>query len=72
MTKTKCPHCGNTNQDKIEDNGCEPGSFNYALLCVNRVEPRDRSWTHVEPEPDQIDAEGKVSCGYQWSPNEES
>jgi hypothetical protein len=66
----KCPHCGNADQATIEDNGVARSRHDYTLLCVARVDPSARHWDHVEPEPDQIDADGKVACGMQWCPND--
>jgi hypothetical protein len=64
-----CPRCGNRDPKSIETNGVTPNDPDYTLLCVARVSPADRSWDHVEPEPDQVDANGRVSCGMQWCPN---
>lgn len=70
MTKRDtCPHCGNTDHKTIENNGVARGSVDFTLLCVARVDPKRRSWTHVEPEPDQIDERGLVACGMQWCPS---
>jgi hypothetical protein len=65
-----CPNCGNTDDRFIENNGLSPTAYGFTLLCVARVRPGLRSWKHVKPRPDQIDAAGKVQCGEQWSPNE--
>ncbi len=68
MKKTTCPHCDNQDSDTIESNGSHGEDLTY--LCVARVKPAERSWTHVEPEADEIDSAGMVACGMQWSPNE--
>lgn len=63
-----CPNCG-SDTEHHEDNGLSTMAPGYTILCVARVAPKDRSWTHVEPDPDQIDGDGKVACGFQWEPN---
>lgn len=65
-----CPHCENRDSAFLQDNGDPPKSFDYTLLCVARVAPEDRSWDHVKPLPEDLDADGKVACGMQWCPNE--
>ena len=69
-TAIKCPHCGNQDSKTIESNGFAHSSVSLTLLCVARVNVADRSWGHVEPEADQIDGNGMVECGMQWSPND--
>ena len=69
MATDRCPNCGNNDESTIHGNGASEHSLDLTLLCVARVQPTDRSWTHVEPEADQIDESGKVECGMQWSPN---
>jgi hypothetical protein len=64
-----CPHCGNADPAKVEDNGCSTSSYDLTLLCVARVLPRDWAFTEA-PEPDQVGEDGRVACGMQWSPNE--
>lgn len=70
MKPHRCPNCGNTNPKTIEDNGLKSSHYDYTLLCVARVKVADRALAHVEPEPDQIDANGLTACGMQWCPNE--
>lgn len=69
MASVKCPNCGNADRKTIEDNGVSPRHPDYTLLCVARVKPSERSWTHAEPEPDDYDAAGLVKCGEQWCPS---
>lgn len=68
MART-CPHCGNRDPNFIQSNGERASSPDLTLLCVARVKPEAWSFDHVKPEPDQLDAEGLVPCGMQWSPN---
>lgn len=68
--RVACPHCGNSDRNAIQDNGVKPASFDYTLLCVARVEPKDRAHTHVDLDPDQIGADGKTECGMSWCPND--
>ncbi len=72
MPKPTCPHCGNTNQKLIQDNGEKPSSPDLTLLCVARVEPEDWSFDHVKPLLEDYDAAGLVPCGMQWDPNMEA
>lgn len=65
--KRTCPHCGNRNDKFIEDNNCPPRHYNYTLLCVARVLPRDAALADCGlADPDE---DGKTACGMQWSPN---
>ncbi len=67
--KLVCPHCGNRNQRLFEDNGVNPTHIGYGILCIARVKPED--WAFADPpDPDQLDAEGLVVCGWQWYPND--
>jgi len=66
---SRCPHCGNKDKSTIQDNGCAPSSFDYTLLCVARVDPKKWAFAPDRPENDRLDADGKVACGMQWSPN---
>ena len=63
-----CPNCGNENRDLIEDNGLPKTDLYLAYLCVAKVPVKDRSWKHCEPDPDQVDSQGRVDCGMQWEP----
>lgn len=69
VAKHKCPNCGNADEAKMEDNGLKSTHWNYTLLCVARVDQKDWAFNHTSPDPDQIDADGKVACGMQWNPN---
>ena len=63
--RVKCPHCGNTDERLIEDNGCKPSDPLYTLLCMSRVAPDEDAFGGGS-EPGQ---DGKVACGMQWEPN---
>jgi hypothetical protein len=68
----KCPNCGNTNRNFIQNNGERPSSPDLTLLCVARVLPDDWSFGSSEkPLPEDYDAKGLVPCGMQWDPNQE-
>jgi hypothetical protein len=63
--RTKCPHCGNTDERSIEDNGRKSTDSLYTLLCMARVAlGEDAFGGGGEPGED-----GKVACGMQWEPN---
>jgi hypothetical protein len=64
-----CPHCGNADPAKVEDNGCSTSSHDLTLLCVSRVLPKDAANADYEPAP-EVGDDGCVACGEQWSPNE--
>jgi hypothetical protein len=64
----QCPHCGNTDQKHIQDNGEAPSSLDLTLLCVARVKPEEWSFDE-KPLPQDYDARGLVPCGMQWDPN---
>jgi len=68
----RCPHCGNRNQAAIQDNGVSPRSVLYGLLCVARVAPGSDAFDGEANPPLEVDPDGKVACGMQWSPNEEA
>jgi hypothetical protein len=68
MTST-CSHCGNCNPKTIEDNGLPASHPEYSLLCVARVEPKDANCLPDPPLPEDLDENGLVKCGMQWSPN---
>jgi len=63
----KCPHCGNTDRETIEDNGAGAHSLDLTLLCLAPCEPEDCSFdAHAAPPEDR-----KV-CGMQWDPNDDA
>jgi hypothetical protein len=66
----RCPHCGNTNDKFIQDNGEPRTSPDLTLLCVARVPPAEWSFDHEKPLPEDHDAKGLVPCGMQWEPNQ--
>jgi hypothetical protein len=66
--KIKCPHCGNRDPKKLEDNGVRPNHPDYTVLCVARVLPKDDSFGGDGSVPE---ADGKVPCGMQWCPNQD-
>jgi hypothetical protein len=57
---TKCPHCGNTDGGHYEDNGCNPQSADFTLLCLAPVDAGEES------NPDANDG----ICGCQFEPND--
>lgn len=65
--RDRCPHCGNSNQRKMEDNGLSRKNSDYTLLCVARVQPKDAAHAGFEPHPEP-GPDGLVSCGMQWCP----
>jgi hypothetical protein len=68
--KRKCPHCGNTDQKLLQDNGERPSSPDLTLLCVARVKPSEWSFD-IAPSADFHGADGLVPCGMQWDANAE-
>jgi len=69
MKHGKCPHCGNTNDKFIQDNGEAADAPDLTLLCVARVKPSEWSFDHVAPQLEDFDDAGLVPCGMQWEPN---
>lgn len=67
----RCQNCGNRNPKLFETNGERPSSVSYGYLCVAPVDPKDWAFAPDKPEPDQLDANGKVLCGQQRYPNDE-
>ena len=63
----KCPHCGNTNPELIETNGCEPNDPDFTLLCIARMKPGEEALADFEPRSQPGD-DGLVACGMQWEP----
>jgi hypothetical protein len=63
-----CPHCGNADPAKVEDNGCSTTSPDLTLLCVARVAPKDAA--HFDPDLTEVAPDGTVACGMQWDPND--
>lgn len=66
----RCPHCGNADGKYIETNGEPARSPDLTLLCVARVPAGEWSFDHVDPLPEDLDAQGRVPCGMQWEPNQ--
>lgn len=60
-TRHKCPHCGNTRQELIQDNGLRSSHPDLTLLCVAPAD--SASSTYDEP------VDGEWVCGMQWEPN---
>jgi hypothetical protein len=72
MTKNfKCPHCGNRDPLKMEDNGQRVTDADLALLCVARVAPGRDSFDGRANPPLEVGTDGKVVCGMQWTPNDD-
>lgn len=61
-----CPNCG-SGAEQHEDNGLSPAAYEYTILCVARISPRESAMAHADSD---VDDAGKVACGMQWSPNE--
>jgi len=68
--RVTCPHCGNRNPLKLEDNGLPMSDFDFTLLCVARVAPGADCFDGAASPPLEIGPDGKVPCGMQWCPNE--
>jgi hypothetical protein len=68
-TMYKCPHCGNTDEQRIEDNGCDPRDEEFTLLCLAPVEDGEESFDEyvLQEHPDM-----RRLCGMQWEPNGEA
>lgn len=60
----KCPHCGNTDDKYISDNGVKGRSM--ICLCTKPCAPGESSFEHL---PD--DHEDAQVCGMQWEPDGE-
>lgn len=60
-----CPNCGNHRRSLLQDNGEDPQSLDYTLLCVAPVAPEQSSFDHLPL--DRRPAE----CGMQWLPNDD-
>jgi hypothetical protein len=65
-----CPHCGNRDQQTVEDNGADPRDVDFTLLCVARVALGDDAFGGEANPPLEVDANGDVACGMQWCPND--
>ena len=63
-SKLRCPHCGNTNPETIQDNGARGSALSY--LCVKPCDPEDSSFDeYAAPDP-----EDRRICAMQWSEDE--
>jgi hypothetical protein len=62
-----CPHCGNTDLTTIEDNGLTKGDAEYTRLCLRRVDAHQSSYDLASLAEQDVDSDGKVACGYQWT-----
>ena len=60
-----CPHCGNSNPDLLQDNGCSPTDPDLTLLCVKPCTPEESSLDDF----DRADPTDREKCYMQWEPN---
>lgn len=65
MTTTRCPNCGNRDKRFLSDNGDEPTSPDYTVLCTAPTTPERSSFDHLP-----IDDPDRRVCGLQWTPND--
>ena len=66
----KCPHCGNTDRNLMEDNGASDRAVDLALICTVRVKLGDDSFDGKANPPLEVGPDGLVICGMLWSPND--
>lgn len=66
---TLCPHCGSRDQAVRQDNGLPPTDPDYTLLCLARVPQGQDSFDGRDLDA-EVDAQGMVPCGMQWTPND--
>jgi hypothetical protein len=65
----RCPHCGNTDPQWIANNGADPRSVAYTLLCMKPCQPGESSFEDADEWEQAEAAKGTLVCGMQWEPN---